>query len=925
MYNFKLLASLPIHRKILLLLLFIYLPACGIILVAGLQERSEKIEAAGKNALLMVQSLAAQQEQLIVGTKQMLSTLAQLPDVQKLDSAACTEIFRALCQRYPSYSVIAASTRDGNVFAASKPLGPGVINLSDRKHIKDAIRTLDFSAGEYVVGRVSKVPSLNFSFPVLDAKREPVAILIAGFKLDEYARFLAKVPLPEGSSVTIADDRGIRLLRLPQADAIPSGRPLGRDLFERVSGQSEQGVFEKTGEDGIDRIYAFKQLRLKEGMAPYLYIQVGIPRELAVRRANIEMLGRLSVLGIIAAIAMVLGWFSGDFLLSRPIGRLVSAARRLGEGDMGVRTQLPHTADELGQIAKSFDDMASLLEKRDIERNNAQEELNLAYAQLEEKVQERTIDLARSNALLKEEIAERRRAEAAIQDARERYQNMFRFMKNGVAVYRSIDDGEDFIIEDFNPVAERISRVDRATLVGKRASECFPRFKELGVLSAMQRVFRTGEPESISHYYRDDVREGWREGFMYRLPTGEVVTIYDDVTDRIRAEEERKRLESQLRQAQKLKAIGTLAGGIAHDFNNILGPIIGYTELALLDIARRPPRRQDLQEVLKAAHRAKYLVKQILAFSHHGQEQERTITNIDSIVKEALDLLRASLPATIEVRQNIERGWALADATQIHQVLINLCTNAAQAMDERGVLEVGLACVDLGQSDLAALSIPDILPGSYLRLRVSDTGCGMSADIMERVFDPYFTTKEVGKGSGLGLSIVHGIIKRHEGAVTVHSRPGNGSTFEIYIPALEERMLSPAASVPDLPGGNERILVVDDEEAMADLGARILRQLGYQATAVTNSRQAWDLFCSKPDDFDLVMTDYTMPDLTGADLSAKIHDIRPHMPVILLTGFSEKVTEETAGELGISAFAMKPLEMSQLAELVRCVLDGKKA
>jgi PAS domain S-box-containing protein len=395
--------------------------------------------------------------------------------------------------------------------------------------------------------------------------------------------------------------------------------------------------------------------------------------------------------------------------------------------------------------------------------------------------------------------------------------------------------------------------------------------------------------------------------------------IWQDITERKRAEAERARGEARFREAQKLEAIGTLAGGIAHDFNNILAPIIGYTELALNNTQHENPTRRGLEQVLNAAMRAKILVKQILAFGRFGKEQQKVPVEINAIVKEALELLRASLPTSIEIRHSIERGMACADATQIHQVLINLCTNADHAMDGNGILEVRLSRVDMSKSDLADQSLAGVNPGPYLKLCVSDTGCGMDRATLERIFDPYFTTKEVGKGSGLGLSVVNGIVKRHDGAITVSSEPGKGATFCVYIPALEISAGEAVEARQLMPTGEESILLVDDERIIVEMETAILEQLGYKVTPETDSLRALEIFRSTPGEFDLVITDFTMPKLTGKDLSKEIHRIRPDIPIILCTGFSEKLTVEMAGDLGVELM-MKPLSMKQIAELVRKVL-----
>lgn len=523
------------------------------------------------------------------------------------------------------------------------------------------------------------------------------------------------------------------------------------------------------------------------------------------------------------------------------------------------------------------------------------------------------------------DLTERKKAEQDTITARQRYRNMFQFMKSGVTIFMPDEDCGDFIIQDCNPAAEKISNVDRASIVGKRALDCFPMFAELGVIAALQRVCRAGEPERISHFYRDELREGWREGFLYRLPTGEVVCIYDDVTDRVRAEEERQMLESQLRQAQKLEAIGTLAGGIAHDFNNILSAIFGYTEMSIARSPEQSPVRRDLERILQAARRARDLVRQILGFSRMRPGQSRKPVRIGPVIREALAFLRALIPSTIEMKINIadDDSVVLADPTQIHQVITNLCTNAAQAMEESGgTLEVSLERTTVSPSSVAQLKELEQL--DCLVLTVRDTGHGMDPATLQRIFDPYFTTKGQGKGTGLGLSVVHGIVRGHEGAITVNSTPGKGSVFQVYLPVVPGRAETGDVEALPLPGGNERILFLDDEEPLAQLGQEMLESLGYEVNVGTDSVEALERFRKDPGRFDLVITDYTMPKLTGADLAAEMMRIRPGIPVILCTGYTERISQEKAKELNIRALLLKPLDRRSLADSVRKALDVAK-
>ncbi len=381
-------------------------------------------------------------------------------------------------------------------------------------------------------------------------------------------------------------------------------------------------------------------------------------------------------------------------------------------------------------------------------------------------------------------------------------------------------------------------------------------------------------------------------------------------------------LENQLRQAMKMEAIGTLAGGIAHDFNNILAAILGYGEMARTQLLADDPVRTDIDQVIKAGNRAKGLVKQILTFSRQGEEDFSTI-QIQPVIEETLKLLRSSMPSTILIQKNIDSNCrpVLANPTQIHQVIMNLCTNAKHAMaDNNGTLAISLSEIST-ESENFTESL-QLEPGNYLDLAIGDTGSGMDKLTQLKIFDPFFTTKEIGKGTGLGLAVVHGIIKQHKGAITVESQPGQGTVFHIYLPLIDKKVLPESViQTRELPHGNERILIVDDEPTIVDLMLRMLDSLGYTTTAFTSSVKALEAYTDNPGSFDLLITDMTMPDLTGAVLAKKILTIRPDLPIILCTGFSELMDEEQAKSLGIMEFILKPILKNQLAITVRKVLN----
>lgn len=424
-------------------------------------------------------------------------------------------------------------------------------------------------------------------------------------------------------------------------------------------------------------------------------------------------------------------------------------------------------------------------------------------------------------------------------------------------------------------------------------------------------------PVTGAWYVYADRAIKWVDGRIVHLQ------IATDITQLKDLQEKQNTTEAQLQLAQKMESIGTLAGGIAHDFNNILASILGFTELALDDVRKGTIIEDNLQEVLTAGNRAKELVKQILAFARQSDEKLKPI-QVSIIVKEVLKFIRSSIPTTIEITQEIRSNSLInANSTQVHQVVMNLCTNAAFAMEEKGgVLDVCVKDVSINtDQDTENLQLP---PGNYIEVKITDTGVGIPPDILGSIFEPYFTTKGPGEGTGLGLAMVHGIVESYGGKSFVNSTMGKGTTFTVYLPITKKRNTEHSDAVGELPLGNERILFVDDEQKLAKAGGQILEKLGYSVTIRTDSLEALKLLESSPNDFDLVVTDMTMPTMTGDVLATKLIHFRPDIPIILCTGYSKKISEEKAAEIGIKAFAYKPLNKTDLAKTVRNVLDENR-
>jgi signal transduction histidine kinase len=417
----------------------------------------------------------------------------------------------------------------------------------------------------------------------------------------------------------------------------------------------------------------------------------------------------------------------------------------------------------------------------------------------------------------------------------------------------------------------------------------------------------------------------WFHGRVTPFPGGDerrVVVAHENITERRRAIEEKMRMAAQLRHSYKMEAIGTLAGGIAHDFNNILSSVIGFTELCLMDVGKGSLLETNMLEVYRAGMRARDLVKQILTFARKDESHVQP-TQVGAIARETTRLIRSIIPASIDIRLQVDSdALVMADPTQIHQIFMNLFTNAAQAMEaEGGELTIHITQTRLDRSFVSMH--PGFMPGEFLSIAVADTGIGIPQEKLENIFDPYFTTKGRAEGTGLGLSVVHGIVQNCNGEIVVESEVGRGTTFNIYLPVSSQEAIAARAIPCKLPLGTERILFIDDELPITDMSRQRLTLLGYRVTVAHSSLEALDLLAKTPDAFDLVITDMTMPQMSGDRLAKEAKKLNPKVPVILCTGYSKKISPEKAAAMGIDAFLMKPVAADEMAETIRNVLDSK--
>lgn len=987
-----------IRKNLALLVMIAVLPALAILLYTGVEQRRNSIKNAEHDVLLLTHTMAAVQVDIARSTKQILSTLALLPEIKSLDIQTCSEIFRAVLEQNPDYQNITLTNPNGEVVASGLPFGGS--NLNDRKHFREALDKKTFAAGEYIVTRVgNKEPAFAFAYPVLDKKGHSKAVLTAAINLTRFSRFYESSLLLDQSFVAITDHQGIRLLYYPPKEATnPIGQPIQPKVWDIASTAHDPGIFIRESSDGVRRIFAFEQVRLAPDEAPYLYVWAGLPESQVLRAANRALLRNLFLLFLIAVGSLGISWLVGKNTLISPINSLVMVTRKFAEGKLDSRSFQTGLPEEIDILTRSFHDMADKLSvsQQTLRENEAQFRLlmdsldALVYVadmttyevlfinkygkkQLGEVtgkicwqsihqgqngpcsfctnkyllaedgnpgavhtwefdnkitghcyyVQDRAIKWLDGRVVRLEvatDITERKRAETKLAEERERLAVTLRSIGDGVITTDTL--GRIVLI---NKVAETLTGWTAAEAMDKPLSEVFNIINETtrqSCINPVEKVLATGEIVGLANHTALIAKDGQERSIAdSAAPIRDrasniigIVLVFRDVTEQLRTEQE-------LIKVKKLESIGVLAGGIAHDFNNILTAILGNLDLSLLDTNLSEKTQKLLNEAMKASYRARDLTQQLLTFAKGGEPIKET-ASLAEVIKDSADfVLRGDKVACHYLFP--EDLWLVdIDKGQISQVVQNIILNASSAMPEGGIIEV--ACENVSTTNPLSMTFPQ--KGNYVQMSIKDTGSGISVNIQDKIFDPYFSTKQ--QGSGLGLAITHSIVTKHNGRVTVQSVPGEGTTFKVYLPAsVNGSVPARKADAVSLNTSTRRlrILVMDDEEMVRDLARKMLDETGHDALLAKDGGEAVQLYQDALDNetpIDLSIMDLTIPGgMGGQEAVQKVLEINPNAKVIVSSGYSNDPVMANFKDYGFCAALLKPFRLLEFTKMINQLIS----
>lgn len=869
-----------IRSSLLAIALLAIMPALGIILYSGLEERRRSIEEARQNILLLTHAMAESQQEFSRSVRQVLATLALLPQVQRLELDQCEAIFRAMLEQHPTYLNIALTDTNGHVVAAGRPLR--VTDLADRIHVRGAMQRKVFSVGEYIMSRTGPgTPAFAFAYPVLDPEKRLRGVLTAAIRLARYADFHDVSKLPDRSFVALTDHRGIRLFYYPaHADTNPIGQPIKPSSWEKARQAGQPGIFSGRGSDGVQRIFAFEPVRFEPSDPPYLYVWAAIPEAHVLAPANASLIRNLLLLIAATALALFIARGIGKKAVLFPIESLVALSRQYARGELAARSELAVAPDEFLTLTKAFHDMADTLAQN----------------------------------------------QKTLQESENRFKRLFEYAPE--AYYLTDIEGR-FL--DGNKKAEDLIGYPRHELIGKN-------FVDLGIMPetevprALERLMEniSGKPTGPDEFIlkRKDGGKVIVEISTIPIMIGEahiVLGIARDITERKLAADALRESEEKLARSRKMESLGLLAGGVAHDLNNVLSGIVSYPELLLIDLPEDSKLRKPIETIRESGQRAVDIVQDLLTVAR-GVAIPRQPVNINDLIEDYLrspefEQIRKHYPA-VDVETALASDLFSVNGSPVHigKVIMNIVSNAAESIETRGCVTLATANRYL---DRPLSGYDQVAVGEYVVLSVSDDGSGISAEDLKRIFEPFYTRKVMGKsGTGLGLAVVWNIMLDHKGYIDVLTG-AKGTTFELYFPATRDALpvKALAAARESFRGRGETILVVDDIESQRDISCRMLDMLGYQTHAVASGEEAVDYL--KTHTVDLVLLDMIMdPGINGRETYEKIVGIHPHQKAVIVSGFAQTEDVLEAQRLGAGPYLKKPVTLEKLGRAVKYELGA---
>jgi PAS domain S-box-containing protein len=894
-----------LRARLLALVLLALLPALGLVLRTGLEQRDAAAEDVKGDALQFAHLVALNQLSSIEATRQLLVGLGEVPALRKLDLSSCNEVLAHLNRQYPNYTILSAVSPAGDAVCNSVPLS-GPVNVADRAYFQRALASRDFVVGDYVVGRITGKPAVNVAWPVLDEAGQIQVLLVAGLDLVGLSQLTSEAQLPPGSTVTVFDRAGKVLIRGPDPAQWLGVDASETPLYRSIRQADEEGAVEQVGLDQVMRLYAFTPLE-KSDTAPATVVAIGIPLAIAHEPAERTLWINLVELGVVAILALLAAWLGGEAFLLRRLAALVGATRRLQAGDLASRAGSAHGSGEIGELARAFDEMAQSLERRESERERAEQQIQALNAELEQHVAERTAQLTAAIDDLHAEIVERKRAETALRESEGRFRTIFE--RAGVGM--SQVDASGRIIE-INRALEQMLGYSSAELTGKRFAELTVAEDGAIRLASFEKL-ANGERDHYQmekRYQRKDGSLVWGQATVSAIRAADgrlnfALGIVEDISTRREAE---RQLQA-LAQTEKLRALGQMASGIAHDLNQSLALVTGHGDLALraLDATPKAPPtlRSSVSIMVSAAADGAESVARLLTFARASGGGEAEAVNLALLLEEVAQLTAPrwrdasqaeGRPIRLEVQvegQPVIRGWAAG----LREAYTNLVFNAVDALPLGGTIQLRARC-----------------RGQWVETEVVDTGIGMSAETQARVFEPFFSTKGE-RGSGLGLAMVFGIVERNQGRISIESAPGRGTTFFLQFPAAPALAQAQARPAESAAARRLRVLVVDDEVALREMAAAMLHSLGHIVSLAGSGEAALELLATQP--FDLVISDLGMGQgMNGWDLARQVRERFGSLQFVLATGWGAEITPEQAQASGVDAVLAKPFRLAALSRLL---------